>query len=259
MELNMKTVFVNGIDIAYARSGIGKTPLVLVHGYPLDHSIWAKLLPLLAADFDLILPDLRGFGRSGLVGTRFTMVDMAADIAGVLDHLGISRVFIAGHSMGGYVSLAFAHTFPQRVAGLGLIASQALADTPERKQARYEAAVRISTSGVEAVATDMPPMLTSNQEVQRTLQELIAKQKPGGVAGALKAMAERKDMTMELSKFRFPVVLIHGDADALIAIERARALKTILPEAELVELSGVGHMPMMEAPQAVAGALCLLK
>jgi 3-oxoadipate enol-lactonase len=259
MELNMNTVFVNGIEIAYARPGKGKTPLVLVHGYPLDHSIWAKVTPLLAADFDLILPDLRGFGQSGLVRTQFTITDMAADIAGVLDHLGISRVFIAGHSMGGYISLAFAHAFPQRVAGLSLIASQALADTPERKKARYEAAVRISTSGVEAVATDRPPVLTSNQEVQLTLQELIANQKPGGLAGALKAMAERNDMTMELSKFRFPVVLVHGDADALIAIERARELKTILPEAELVELSGVGHMPMMEAPQAVAVALSLLK
>ena len=255
----MNTVIVNGIDFAYTRHGTGKTPLVLVHGYPLDHSIWMEVSALLASDFDMFLPDLRGFGQSGLAITKFAIADIAADIAGLLDQLGISKAIIAGHSMGGYVALAYAHAYPERMAGIGLIASQAQADAPERKQARYEAAGRITTSGLEAVATDMPPMLTPNLEVQLFVRELIANQRPAGLAGALMAMAEREDMIGELPNFRFPVILIHGDADALIAIDRAREIKTILPDAELVELSGIGHMPMMEAPQAVASALNRLK
>jgi 3-oxoadipate enol-lactonase len=259
MELNMNTVTIHGIEIAFTRHGTGKSPLVLVHGYPLDHSIWLEVSGLLATEFDVILPDLRGFGQSGLEETEFTMADMATDIAGLLDQLEIQKAIIAGHSMGGYVSLAFAYAYPERVMGLGLVASQAGADTPERKQSRHKAAGEILSSGVGAVAGDMPPMLTAIQEGQVVLQELISKQRPAGLAGALKAMAERKDMTAELPNFRFPVVLIHGDADELIPIERAREVKKVIPDAELLELSGVGHMPMMEAPQAVYDALNHLK
>jgi len=84
---------------------------------------------------------------------------------------------------------------------------------------------------------------------------LIAAQRPAGLAGALKAMAERDDSTPVLSGFQFPVVLVHGEADELIPIQRAREIKAAIPKATLVELSKVGHMPMMEDPQATVAAL----
>ena len=128
----MEKVNVNGIQLAYARKGTGK-PLVLIHGYPLDHTIWNEVAPLLESDFDIILPDLRGFGGSDVVESQYKISDMAADIAGLMDALGIEKAAIAGHSMGGYISLAFARAYPSRVAGLGLIASQALADARQTK------------------------------------------------------------------------------------------------------------------------------
>ena len=138
----MEKVKVNGIKIAYVRKGTGK-PLVLVHGYPLDHTIWNEVVPFLESDFDIILPDLRGFGASYLVEGQYKITDMAADIAGLLDQLDIEKAVIAGHSMGGYISLAFARTYPERVAGLGLVASQALADPEDKKGGRYDAAAEI--------------------------------------------------------------------------------------------------------------------
>jgi 3-oxoadipate enol-lactonase len=251
----MNKVRVNGVELAYERSGAGRVPLVLVHGYPLDHSIWKEVLPLLETDFDVVLPDLRGFGQSELVQVQFTLRDMAADILGLLDHLNIDKAVVAGHSMGGYISLAFARDWPERVAGLGLIATQAQADTPERKQARYTAADGMIGSGVKAVAQDMPPKLTPDERVRVFVRDLIAKQRPVGLVGALKAMATREDAMMLLAMFRFPVVVIHGKADVLIPVERARDIQEAFPKAHLVELTGVGHMPMMEAPLAVAEAL----
>lgn len=250
----MEKVNINGIQIAYARQGSGK-PLVLVHGYPLDHTIWDEILPLLENDFDLILPDLRGFGESDVVETQYKIVDMAADIAGLLDELGIEKTAIAGHSMGGYVVLAFANAYQKRVTGLGLVASQAPADPSERKQGRYEAAEEIMKSGVQLVADGMSGKLTSDERVQAYLRGLIAKQHPAGLAGALKAMAERDDSTSILSSFQYPVVVIHGEADELIPIQRAQEVKAAIPQATLMELSGVGHMPMMENPQATATTL----
>src|SRR3989337_2512147 len=101
----MESISINGIKLNYARQGSG-TPLMLVHGFPLDHSIWEKTSRLLEDKFDLIQPDLRGFGGSTTVESQYSLDDMAGDLAAVLDHLGKEKVFIAGHSMGGYLALA---------------------------------------------------------------------------------------------------------------------------------------------------------
>lgn len=250
----MEKMTLNGITLAYARRGKG-TPLMLVHGYPLDHTIWDEVAPLLEDDFDLILPDLRGFGESQTVETGYTLTDMAGDLAALLDHLGIEQTCIAGHSMGGYIALAFARAWPGRLHGLGLVASQALADTPERRQARYETAAAILRNGVGQVAEEMSHKLTPDARVQAFVRGLIAAQSPIGLAGALKAIAGREDATSFLSSFQFPVVIVHGDADALVSVERAREVRAALPHAHLVEVPGGGHMPMLEAPQVTAQAL----
>src|SRR5262249_9799015 len=128
----MQRVHINDIDIAYTRHGAG-TPLLLLHGYPLDGSIWSEIVPLLQERFDLIIRDLRGFGESGTGAGSTSMDDYAADVAGLLERLNLEKAAMAGHSMGGYVALAFARLYPERVSSLGLVSSQAAADTPERK------------------------------------------------------------------------------------------------------------------------------
>src|SRR4030095_14128175 len=119
----MEKIKINDIELAYVRRGKG-TPLVLLHGFPLDHHLWDAVSSLLEDKFDLILPDLRGFGESTTVDSPYSMDDYASDIAGLLDQMGIPKGAIAGHSMGGYVALAFARLYPGRVSGLALISSQ---------------------------------------------------------------------------------------------------------------------------------------
>jgi 3-oxoadipate enol-lactonase len=250
----MDRVLLNGIQLAYKRQGQGM-PLMLIHGYPLDHTIWDSVVPLLESDFDLILPDLRGFGQSSAVNSHYLLDDMAADLVALLDFLKIKKAAIAGHSMGGYVALSFARRYPSRVRGLGLIASQAIADQPEKKVGRYQMADRVEASGVGEVAESMPSLLTSDAGFQETLKQLILRQPPKGVAGALRAMAERPDSTDFLSSFDFPMVIIHGLTDKIIPIERAREVRAAVKNCSLVEIEGVGHMPMMEAPQVTSEAL----
>lgn len=254
----MNTVVFNGIELAFDRRGKG-TPLVLIHGYPLDHSIWGDVIPLMENDFDLILPDVRGFGKSTTVETPYSMADIAADLAAILDSLGIKKAAFAGHSMGGYVALAFAKAFPDRVSGLSLVSSQAAGDAPERKEGRYKTAADVSEKGVQIVAAAMTDKLSPDQHVRYFVRPLIGKQSVSGVTGALKAMAEREDLTSFLASFKLPLVLIHGDADELIPVDRAREIKALVPEAHLVELPGAGHMPMMEQPERTADALQRLK
>ena len=247
----METVKVNGINLAYDRRGRGE-PLVLIHGYPLDRSTWNEVASVLENDFDLILPDLRGLGQSDAVDKTYTVADLASDIAGLLDHLKIQKVFIAGHSMGGYVALAFARAYPNRVRGLGMISSQVLADSPERKEGRYKSAADVAEKGVGVAVDAMTTKLSADARVQSFVRNVIQRQKPEGLIGSLKAMAERPDSSELLKTFKFPVVIIHGSADALIPVERGREMKAGLLDAHYAELSNVGHMPMMENPQAVA-------
>jgi pimeloyl-ACP methyl ester carboxylesterase len=250
----MEKINVNGIQLAYERRGKG-TPLVLVHGFPLDHHLWDEVVPLLENTFDLILPDLRGFGESSTVDSFYAMEDYASDLADLLDHLGIQKTAIAGHSMGGYVALAFARLYPERVLGLGLVSSQVVADTEERKQGRYKSAAEVAEHGIGSVVETMAPKFTSDEKLQLFARQSMEKQPPAAYIGALKAMAERIDSTPILSSFHFPVVLIHGDSDALIPIDRAREVKAALSQAHLVEIPSAGHMPMMEAKEKTAEAL----
>ena len=252
----MDTVAVNGINLAYTRLGKG-TPLMLVHGFPLDTSSWNEIIPFLKDHFDLILPDLRGFGKSTTVESPYTLSDMADDLAGLLDHLGLERAALAGHSMGGYISLAFAKKYPQRVSGLGLVASQAAADAPEGKERRYKTAADVAEKGVGVVVEAMTPKLSVDVRVQEFVRGVIERQSKQAVIGALKAMAEREDAMPILSSFNFPLVLIHGDADQLIPIERAKEIKSANPSATLLELKGAGHMPMMEFARQTADGLMI--
>jgi 3-oxoadipate enol-lactonase len=254
----MNKITLNGYQFAYLRFGKG-IPLVLLHGYPLDHAIWEPVIPLLEKDFDLIMPDLRGFGESDAPGESYRMADLAGDIAALLDALHIEKAAVAGHSMGGYVALEFTYSHADRLIGLGLVSSQALADTPEKKAARYQEADYILAHGVREVAEGMSVKLTAIPGLQAWLKALILRQRPKGLAGALRAMADRPDSSALLSGTELPLVLIHGVADGLIPVERARSLKTALPRAFLAEIPDTGHMPMMEEPARTAQALKRLK
>jgi len=253
----MKKITINDIEIAYERQGKG-SPLVLLHGYPLDHHLWDAIVPLLKDTFDLIIPDLRGFGESTTVDTPYTMYDFASDIAGLLDQLGVQKTAVAGHSMGGYVALAFARLYAERVSALALVSSQVLADPPDRKHGRYKSAAEVAEKGISGVVDTMTPKFTSNPEWQAFARQNMEAQQPAAYIGGLKAMAERVDATTLLPAIKYPFVVIHGDADMLIPIERAREVKAALPESHLFEIKGVGHMPMCEAPDETAQALIRL-
>ena len=253
----MDKMKINNLELAYVRRGKG-TPLVLLHGFPLDHHLWDDIAPLLEDRFDLILPDLRGFGESTTVDAPYSMDDYASDIAGLLDQLGIQKAVIAGHSMGGYVALAFARLYPARVSGLALISSQVLADPSDRKEGRYKSAADVAEKGIGGVVEAMTSKFTSDARLQTIARSIMEKQKPGAYIGALKAMAERTDSTSLLSTFKFPVMVVHGEADALIPVARAHEVKAALPDSYYVELKDTGHVPMLEAAKETAEALLRL-
>ena len=254
----MNTVNVNGMDIAYERWGSGP-PLLLIHGFPLDRSSWNAVVPFLVTEFDLIIPDLRGFGDSSAINNPYRMVDVADDLAGLLDQLGVGKAAVAGHSMGGYAALAFAAKYSGRVSALALVSSQAAADTPERKDGRYKTAQAVGDEGTGVVIDAMTSKFSAKSATQNFVREIMARQKPSGMIGGLEAMAEREDRNAVVAGLTVPLVLVHGDADNLIPVDKAREIKAAAGSAQLIELKDVGHLPMVDAPKETADALKLLK
>ncbi len=239
--------------LVYHRSGSG-APLLLIHGFPLDHAFWNPLLPHLEAHFDCVVPDLRGFGDSPAAERGYSLDEMAADLGSLLSELRLPAAFLAGHSMGGYVAMAFARCFGSQLLGLGILGSQSAADTPEKKAARYDTIAQVKRQGINAVL-GMAEKLSANPEHLPILQQLIQRQSPAGVMGALQAMAERPDSLPALSALTVPIVIVHGLEDSLVPPARAREIKAALPFALLTELPGIGHSPPLESPEQTAAAL----
>jgi 3-oxoadipate enol-lactonase len=244
----------NSVQLYFKETGEGP-PMVLLHGFPLDHSIWEPVVPLLSEQARLILPDLRGHGRSPAPDGVYDMRTLADDILALMDSLQIERATLVGHSMGGYAALAFARAYPNRLAGLGFVASQAAGDNLEQRANRLKLARRVARSGVDFLAKDMAGKLTCKTELVEPLQELMAKTSKEGVIGALKGMADRPDSTEYLNRIVVPAVVIAGTEDAVIPFERAETMAQLLGRAWLVEVPDAAHMPMMESPEVVANSL----
>ncbi len=244
----------NGISMYFEEHGAG-LPVVLVHGYPLDQRIWEPAVAEMKAAARIILPDLRGFGRSSSGGSVSSMRLMAEDLVALLDQLQAGKAVVVGHSMGGYVALEFASVYPDRLAGIGLVCSQAVADTPERRAARIAQAEDLLAHGTRGLAESMTPRLAADQQYHAEIYRTILRSRPEGLAAAARGMAERADHSGSLSSIAVPAVVITGLDDVLISPQRSRELASALKRAELVEIPAAGHMPMMEQPAQTAAAL----
>jgi pimeloyl-ACP methyl ester carboxylesterase len=239
-------------------------PLLLIHGYPFNHRMWFSTIASLGANARVIAPDLPGFGKNPVRNNDKPSMSAYADyLAHLLDENQQEKAIVAGMSMGGYVALAFAQKYPDRVPGLGLISSQAAADTPETKQARSEMIKRIRANGPSVAAEAILPKMFSEEkgkkpELKEYPVEGAAAAGVEGLSWALEAMARRQDRVDFLHSLRIPVLILHGADDKIIPGARARQLAEGCKQPILVELRGVGHASPLEAPDQVAAALARL-
>jgi 3-oxoadipate enol-lactonase len=242
------------VDLNYVESGRG-IPLILIHGFPFDHTLWEPVAGSLEAHARLIMPDLRGFGQSPAPDGVYTMRLLAEDIAALMDRLEIPKAVLVGHSMGGYISLAFAQAYPDRLAGLGLITSMAAADSTEKRQGRLRLAESVKRKGLRAVVEANLAKYSPNAQVRERTRELILKSSRKSCIAALKGMAERADSSDLLPEVKVPCLVLAGSQDAIVSPEIAREMVQMLSRGWLVEVPGGGHMPMLEAPELVVAAI----
>jgi pimeloyl-ACP methyl ester carboxylesterase len=244
----------DGLELAYDDAGTG-TPLLLVHGWPHNRTLWAGQVSGLSSHARCIAPDLRGFGRSTVRGP-YSIDQYADDLAALLDSLGVQRAVMCGLSMGGYVALAMWRRHPHRVRALVLSDTRATADTDEAREKRVRLIAFVEANGVQALAERQlramvgrttfetrPPLLES-------MRRLMASAPLEGVIGGLRAMADRPDSTALLATIDVPSLVVGGIEDGFTPPDELRALAGAIPRCRVELLEGAGHVSPFERPAA---------
>jgi len=245
--------------LAFDSIGHGKDSIVvLVHGWPLNRSIWSEVGARIAASGPRVLaPDLPGFGESPSIDLGGATVEAYADeVAEFMEPFKARRIALAGHSFGGYVALALAERHPGMVEGLGLIASRTTADSETARRGRHDTIGKVRAGGTKILLPGLAEKLVGPRALERRKQAalLIERARPDGLIAALAAMAARPDRTATFDSFTRPRLVIHGTEDALIPVSEAARIGRGPPDVRVI-LEGVGHMPMWEAPEATAEAI----
>lgn len=247
----MSFIRVDDIQLAYTDAGLG-LPVVLLHGYPFNRTLWNEQVGALSNSYRVITPDLRGHGDSDASAGAATMNRMAQDVATLLDHLEISRAVIGGLSMGGYVALAFYKQFPSRVRALVLADTRAQADTEEGKQTRLQQAEKALAEGMAGIADSMLPKLltpdtvSKRPEVVKRVRDMMLKTKPEGAAGALLGMAERDDQTSLLSQVSCPTLILVGQEDQITPVKDSEKMHREIVGSRLVVIENAAHVSNLE-------------
>ncbi len=236
-------------------SGTG-TPVLLLHGFPLDGRMWARQVGALGIGRRVLVPDLLGFGSTPFPKGPCSLERQADGLAAFVTAQGTDRVVVCGLSMGGYIALAFAERFPERLAGLILADTRAGADSEPARQARAFNAQRVLRDGVGFIAEDMLPKLfhPRTQEDRRAVvdevRSIMVGQSPEGVSAALRAMGDRPSRETVLINLECPVLILVGEGDKVTPPQEAEAMAALNPRSRLLVIPDAGHLSNMEAPGA---------
>lgn len=237
--------------LEYNDSGHG-FPLVLLHGFCESRTLWKYCEKQLALHYRVIVPDLPGFGESRLEEPTVSMEYFAEQIKLLLDDLKIEKCVLIGHSLGGYVLLAFAEKYENRLAGMGMFHSTAFADTEEKKENRNKTIGFIEKHGVSVFAESFVAPLFSlrNRDLLKfEIKELIhtaATSSELGVIETTKAMRDRKDRTEVLKNVTIPVLYVIGKLDGAVPLEKSLEQCYLAKHSVAHFLEEAGHMGMIE-------------
>ncbi len=233
-------------------------PLVLLHGFPLDRSMWRPVTPLITSSWRVIAPDLLGLGES-TARPRPSIAGITDAVFATLDAIGIrDQIVLAGLSMGGIVCFEAWRRFADRIAAILLIDTRPNAETPEGRAARYAVAQSVERDAPRIVADSMRGRLfapSTPMPLQEEWFERIAGQPRAGTAACARALGDRADSWPTLASITVPTLIIVGDQDAITPPELAKEMHTKLAGSCLAIIKDAGHLPPVEQPNATASAI----
>ncbi|WP_088549034.1 alpha/beta fold hydrolase [Paenibacillus aquistagni] len=248
----------HGFHIHVTEQGAG-VPVILLHGFCGSGGYFASIKESLSKHCRVILPDLRGHGKSAAPNGPYTIEEMADDIIQVADKLQLNQFVLLGHSLGGYIALSAAERYADRLLGFGLIHSNGYPDTDEGKAGRLQAIEKIQTEGMAAFINALVPTLFNPDRLDALKGEVQAAVQigyhtpPQGAIGASLAMRERKDRRQVMEDTDVPLLLVAGRKDLKMPPEKLFTTSREGVSSHIIE--NAGHMSMQETPEELVSII----
>ena len=249
----LKTAFYKKEKVNFSDKGKGRV-VVLLHGFLGSHEIWKNTIENLSKSYRVIAIDLPGHGATPSYGYAHSMDLMAKSVKAVVDFLRLKKYVIVGHSMGGYVGLAFADLFPDNLKGLCLFHSTAYPDTEEKKKDRLRA-ITLVKSNKTVYTKNSIRNLFATKNLKYLTEEIsfatkIAKQTSRqGIVAALHGMRDRPGRDIILGLVEYPIMMVIGEQDNVLPYEQLLEQSHLIKNSSVVYLEHDGHFGFLESPK----------
>ncbi|MBT9299358.1 alpha/beta hydrolase [Rhodococcus sp. GOMB7] len=251
----MSYLHVDDQKIWYTDTGRGSVPIIFLHGFLMDGTMFDQQVNTLGADFRCITVDSRCHGQTEESGHDFTLWDLANDAIAVLDHLGISKATVVGMSQGGMVAQRVALANPERVSALVLIGTEARGMTDESRQLRLRRDAAWAAEGAEGFAPQIASVVFGDPDLEAEwIPKWIAWDK-ARLPQASRALSFRDSLVDRLAEIACPVLQIHGREDKAIELTWAMELRDGLRDVTFIAIDGAHHSPNMTHPIEVNRAI----
>ena len=248
-------IVVDDAKLNVRTAGAGEA-VVLLHGFPFSSQVWNSQIETLSKTHFVIAPDLRGSGKSSVSAGPYLMETLAGDLAAILEALGVAHAAIVGHSLGGYVALAFFRMFSERVTRLALVCTRMDEDTAE------VAKTRINIADSAEASDSMRPIIDfyngkllargTSAAMHAGALQMMEATNPAGAAAMLRGIAARVSSEDLVEELQIPVLIITGAVDTL---SPAAIWEGVIPGATLAVCPVSAHMPMLEEPDRLSVSL----
>lgn len=246
---------INNIQMNYAERGLPQgLPVVFIHGFPFNHSMWEPQMKALPNHIRAITYDVRGHGESDVADGQYTLEFFVDDLIGLLDHLVIPQAVLCGLSMGGYIALRAVERRPDRIKGLVLCDTRSETDPNEGKIKRSATIKAIKYDGVAPFAENFVKAVFAEKTFQANpaavemIKSSIMSNSPIGICGTALALACRTDTTNSLAQINVPTLIMVGELDKLTPLEAAHSLHEKIPHSQLRIIPQAAHMSNLENP-----------
>jgi pimeloyl-ACP methyl ester carboxylesterase len=250
------TITFKGKRINYQDEGKGENTLVLLHGFMNDLRVWQDYVLSYMNEIRVIAIDLIGHGESEVVDEISTMEEQADMVKEVLDKCDIKKCVMCGHSMGGFITLAFAEKYPQYLKGFVLLHSQAIADSDKGKENRKRACKLIDEDRIKYIVDFIPNLFAKENRTRfsseiEDIKDMALNTSKEGIIAAQMGMLERKSRIDVLEKSKVPILFIIGKEDPRIELESIYAQATLPDISETLLLGSCGHMSFIEQKEII--------
>ncbi len=249
------TIAINNFNLSYNDVGEGSLPIIFLHGFPFDKTMWQAQLDFLKPSYRLISLDIRGFGKSKDENSSLSMDLFGEDLITFMDKLNLDKVIICGLSMGGFIALNALKRFPERFEALILCDTQCIADTIEVKEKRYKIIDEIGVNGVTEFNEGFiksvfhKNSLSQKKALVEKLGAVVFSNSPHIITMGLTALAERSETCSTLSEIAIPTLIICGREDEVTPLAQSEFLHANINGSTLRVIDYAGHVSNLEQPQ----------